>query len=862
MKGFIKRMGAFLTASAMLTVMTGNLSACNKKETISVGSFLNKTASAFGMANYTATKPYFDNIDSSNVYYEVVQMAGDRNAFAEYSSLDLEEPITQEMAALVLVNVSDMPEYCETDSDVKIRNKKKLLNEEKINIAVSNDLFELSSFDNSFKKDKEISESEAIKAIDKAVEIWANREYEDKLEYEVEDGVIDLSAGDDAISADDFYYVPTFDDSSSENNDDNISAVDDVVLSPELSSKILESEGTEFDGSSITLPNGKTLSKGDTYLLPATKDSSMQAFVVDDITTEGENIVISNNPVDNKSASSDGDDILFDDVFKNLEQMGTISSEEMDLTQYHITDGLGNELEWIPYDNSNSSTQDSENLSCVQDGSIVSLCNYVPNSSIVATPLVDVYGKKDAELGYLYLSFKVDDIQIKGKIEKNSISISAGSSKEIEASGGKIEGQKWAKETWSGKGTVGWEKSLSISDISVNYGVRTSWGKLEWAELVTNYKTTDTTKVSTKFDAGSILAPPYTNGNGKFLTNLNRSIWKDPNSKGAKSIKICSIPCITVGPASLNLVVRINIGVSGEISLTFETECSKGFKYENGNFNFVNNEKKTQKAELKGKIEATLAVGAALMICGKNTGEVDCEFGAGCAISLTQYLIDENNALREKIDNVSDTPPQVADELLSMTFESDDGKHTLKTDYCFDISAYFIVRISIPGDCYIGKKIGSQSHSFCNEKNATFFSSHWENGSYVGKNCTKDYKETIEEETTVTTDENSTIQTYAPEEKEAPSFAKEDYGNEEVKKPLSATMYLNMEIGESAKIEITSLPDGYSASDVIFTSENADIVSVDSNGSVTAKSEGTTIIQIKTNDNKFETACTIIVKMS
>lgn len=862
MKKFFKKIGAFLTAGTILTVMTGNLYSCSEKEAISVGSFLNKTVAAFGMANYTKTDPYFDNIDSSNVYYEVVQMAGDRNAFAEYSKLNLDDPLTQEMAALVLVNVADMPTYCTADSDIDIRNKKKLLNEDKIKLAVSNDMFELSPFDSSFKKDKELSEDEADAVIDKAVDIWSGREYEDKLEYKITEGVKDLSQGDKAISSDDFYYTPASDVQSSENNTDS---VDDVVLSTELSKKILESEMTNGSEASelesITLPDGTTLSEGDTYLLPATEDSSMQAFVVDEITTDGENIVLSNSPVDDASTDLDNENILVDDVFENLEQMGTISDEEMDLTKYHITDGLGNELEWVSYDNNQSATN-TTGVNYSQNGGIVQLGNY-NTDSITATPLIDIYGKKDAELGYLNLSFKVDDIQIKGKIEKNSISVSAiSSTKTSDISGGKIEGEKWAKEKFSGKTSIGWEKTLSISDMSVNYGIRTSWGKLEWAQLIANYKTTDTTKLSTKLSIGSNFAPPYTNGNGKFLTNLNRSIWKAPNSKGAKSIKICSIPFVTAGPASLNLVIRINFSLSGEISLTCETECSKGFEYENGNFNFVNNEKKENKAELKGKAELTLAVGMAIMAFGKNFCEVDCEFGVGCSIALTQYLIDENNALREKIDNVEDTPPQAADELSNMTFESDDGKHTLKTDYCFDISSYFIVKASIPGDCTVGKIIGPQSHSFVNEKNAKIeaFSGHWENGSYVGKGCTKDYKEPVEEETTTLAEETKTVQTYAPEEKEYPTFAEENYGDEKLEMPLSATMYLNMEIGDSSKIEITSLPDGYTASDIIFVSENEDVVSVDSNGSVYAKSEGATVIQIKTSDKQFETACTVIVK--
>lgn len=857
MKNFLTKIGAFLVTGTMLTVMAGNLVACSKKEAMSVGQFLTKTADAFGMANYTTTEPYFDNIDSDNAYYEIVQMAGDRDAFTEYSSLSPEDDITQEMAALILVNVSDLDEYSEASSDVRIRNKSKLLNEEKIKVAVSNGLFELSSFDSSFSKNKELSEQEATEAIEKAVSLWADRHYENKLEYEVAERVIDLSLGDDAISPDDFSYVPNPDNVSnniSENGDNNFSdeseaPVDDVILSAELSKQILSSTGTDNSDSSnlesITLPDGTVLSQGDTYLLPATDDSSMQAFIVDEITTDGEQIKISNSSVPNVATDTGDENILISDVFNSLEQMGTINAEEMDLTQYAITDGLGNELQWSQ-DDIETSDNDSSSVNGVGywngDGGIVTLQNAV--YPVTATPLIDVYGKKDANFTSKDLNFKVGDTGISGKIGRNSISITA----------------KYSKD---GNPSLGLEKTFDISNMSVNYGVRTEWGKLKYAELVANYKVTDTTKLSTEFSKSYVKAPKYTNGNGKFLTNLNRSVLKASDAKGAKSIKICSIPFVTAGPASLNLVLRLNISVSGEVTITFETECSKGFRYDNGNFNFINKENKSNKAEIKGTVEVTLAIGLAIMALGQNICEGDCEFGIGCTASLVEYLIDENNALHEKIDNVNDSPPQAADSLMSMSFDSEDGKHTLKVDYCVDILTYFIVKASLAGDSWVGKMVGSKSWTFCDAKNAKIeaLSGHWENGAYVGS-CTKDYQEATDEEETTETVENATVATYAPEEKEVPTFDKEDYGNEELKKPLAATMYLNLLIGGSETIVITSLPDGYAASDILFSSDDENVASVSANGVVYAKSEGTTIIQIQTKDGQYATACTVIVKIN
>ncbi len=872
MKTFLKKIGAFLTAGAMLTVTAGNLCACSQKETISVGSFLNKTASAFGMANYTATEPYFANIDSSNVYYEVVQMAGDRNAFAEYSSLDLEEPLTQEMAALVLVNVSDMTEYCEKDNNVKIRNKNKLLNEEKINIAVSNDLFELSSFDSSFKKDKKLSETEATNAIDKAVEIWAGREYEDALEYEVADDVIDLSQGDNAISVDDFYYIPDEDspppenedtssdeidssgedDASGENNSSGIvnSAVpvNDVVLSPELSKQILDSGESNINDSSepnsITLPDGTKLSEGDTYLLPATENEPIIAYVIEEITEDEDgNIRINNTAVEDNAIDSDMGSISVSSAVENFHESKTITAEEINLLDYDIRDGNGNLIKKTENNgqSDSSTTPVSDSYTYNNNNNIVPLGNYTPlqntSDDLISTPLSNGWE------GSIEFEDKNSGFKVKGTIGSNSVSCSLEYTKEDDDD--KVKRKRKA--------------SFEVSDLAVRYDVQQHVFKLKKAELVVDYKTKTSFEASREYEKEPVDLK-YTMGSEKFLQNLN-NLGKD--KKDDKTITICKIPIVSAGVVSIELVLKVKISIEGSISIIIEEKHSKGFKYENKNFNIIDTKEHTPSVEAKGKVEVTAGIGASLNALAMNICELDVEGGIGCEASLTTYLIDENNRLYESLkENV---PPDIADIFKDKTFASDIiGGPILKLDSCFDITTYWILKISISRDCLLGKLGVKFEKEIFNKDNAKIdkFSGHWEGGKYIGKKCTKDYEEATEEETTASATENNTINTYAPEDKEAPSFKKEDFGNEELKKPLSATMYLNMSIGESSKIEITSLPDGYNTSDIIFTSENEDIVSVGSDGTVSAKSEGTTIIHIKTSDNQFETACTVIVKMN
>ena len=74
--------------------------------------------------------------------------------------------------------------------------------------------------------------------------------------------------------------------------------------------------------------------------------------------------------------------------------------------------------------------------------------------------------------------------------------------------------------------------------------------------------------------------------------------------------------------------------------------------------------------------------------------------------------------------------------------------------------------------------------------------------------------------------------------------------------------YISLAIGGNKKLEITRMPAGYKQSDFTWTSENPDVATVDSNGNVIGKADGSTVIIVKSSDGKCQHKCAVSVSDS
>ena len=70
---------------------------------------------------------------------------------------------------------------------------------------------------------------------------------------------------------------------------------------------------------------------------------------------------------------------------------------------------------------------------------------------------------------------------------------------------------------------------------------------------------------------------------------------------------------------------------------------------------------------------------------------------------------------------------------------------------------------------------------------------------------------------------------------------------------------VSLKVGETTSLIATIKPSGATNNDVIWTSDNTSVATVDSTGKVTAKCYGTAIIKVKTADGGYTASCTLLI---
>ncbi len=151
-------------------------------------------------------------------------------------------------------------------------------------------------------------------------------------------------------------------------------------------------------------------------------------------------------------------------------------------------------------------------------------------------------------------------------------------------------------------------------------------------------------------------------------------------------------------------------------------------------------------------------------------------------------------------------------------------------------------------------------------------------------NTRKEYKVTFidsidnSEISTVNVKENSKVERPKDPEREGYIFANWYYENEvydfndKVKKDITIearwedskgiildNYNLILNVGDTKKIEIKSLPQGVTLEDLIWESSDESILSIDKNGNIKALKEGESKVTIKTKNNSYTASCAVKV---
>ncbi len=811
---------------ALLVCITSiSLEGCSSvnKTNITMGQWLALVNSEFGMQSYNNDTPYFKNVAKDSPYFGTVQTAAEWDVIDVNEDLDIDKKITWEDTLVTLVNVGNF---------LPAKSSK----EEKIAYAIEH-------FDPSIREywlNRDIEIGKAVYLLGIAQEQWANQRYDHVIEEATySEGVVDLSQDEETVK--------------------------DYIIEENIV-KIPLSYGLEFE-------------EGEIYVLPG-NDQTFEdnAHKVASTYTDGEYLYIVN----------DDEDIALEEVAEEIFVEGSYAPTMDQVVMY---DGNGN-------------------LISVAGQSVVGENMSLKDTNYQASRLGGV-GSFEGD-GYTVEqcaiknkhSFKVDDFTIDleygidGKVDLKATVTTPN-----------LLGKDKKKQELKGSFSVG------VKDLDITQKVDYSWFTLHSATLKVDYETEVSASVKyTQKLLDKVAAPAYSNGNGKFLTNFKRSVLKDRGSAGAqtiaskKVIKICSLNVYSVGIAKVCLDVSVVIGVDGSVTVKVTETGTKGLEYKNKNLRLINTSDRNFDVEFKGKIEGTVAVGPALYVVGlkKKVLGVDVQFGVGAEISMTLHLVDPVGHLIETSDPDSAYQVEACEDLRSTyvpakaqdianlveaqgySYEIETSELSLHLDTCIDAKGYFILRVGMSDEAYATELLGSKvklTWEILGSKNAVFIHAHvdnfdWSNTKIVFGNgasanlCTLDFTpfDELPEETETSTeeleDETMTIESELDETEESSEEAQESSGNEDLGEDMPewghelimiSDMKLNINIGETKVLVVESVPDGYTIDDVVFSTSDAGIATVNSNGLITAKAAGNAIITVSTKDGAHIICCAVNV---
>ncbi len=281
---------------------------------------------------------------------------------------------------------------------------------------------------------------------------------------------------------------------------------------------------------------------------------------------------------------------------------------------------------------------------------------------------------------------------------------------------------------------------------------------------------------------------------------------------------VCTCPIPVVGGVSIALKFILFADLNGNITVSAVIGNNAKFEYSGGQ----TKKSATNTQSVTASISAVLDVGPAFGI--------DIQF-----LGLTIVDIKLSAAVRFKTG---------ANVKYMTTYSLSDDSITInrKTEYGFTGDLYVpIIKLSI-----------GQKKSFANTLKLSF---SW---TLVGEN--KAYHKELFNMEDIIWEETQVIKLRPEEEEESTTEnLEEDLEYKRVTDYLKLDGYfVSISEGESFKINIANLPEGYSAADLVWSSDNGFVASV-SDGVVTGESNGSAVISVMTSDGIFKCYCSVTV---
>lgn len=360
----------------------------------------------------------------------------------------------------------------------------------------------------------------------------------------------------------------------------------------------------------------------------------------------------------------------------------------------------------------------------------------------------------------------------------------------------------------------------SINSIKPNF--KWTYDKGDLKNCYFNLKMNTTTSLGvTKGKYGNYYLKLKDLDSSSFMSTL-KSMLVDKGDELEAIIPICQIktPIPNVPLAYIDMTIGIKLYVSGRVELILYNAHNIGFEVKDGSARYFYEHDDDIDTIAKASGKAALAINFGIDATKYRLCDIELDGGVKAELKSTVHLYDSDFV---------DSP--INSDIAYSTLE-EVSKDNPYVKVCADVSLYWLVDLICNTSKSLLYKMGfTKTFHILDDDNQVFGNLHHiEDGKFV-KSCTRKNKVAITNNTfTINTSNKIVLNTYAE-------------------------VLLK---GDTFKIQLISLPSGYSEKDIRYSSSDDSVASI-SGGSITAYKAGSCKIKVYTSDNKYSSYINILV---
>lgn len=366
--------------------------------------------------------------------------------------------------------------------------------------------------------------------------------------------------------------------------------------------------------------------------------------------------------------------------------------------------------------------------------------------------------------------------------------------------------------------------NVTCNGISLDY----QWQKNKQAERNAYFKVHFRTQEDFGFKSGSYktLYGDFSNFTGNdFIEKLQNFYHKKRQSEDTV-LTLCTvkIPIPNAPVMNLTMSLQLRINASGNASFVFSQNHTVGFAQQGKGIRLIQEHDGKMNPQIRASAAVTTGIRFSLNMVKQALMDATITAGIRAVVTATVHLIDREEVQPSAMNGIaSDVVTDLAAENPSVLA-------------CTDSKGYWLLDLKVNSTRTLAGKFGmGTAFHILDAENAPVveaLNGHFENGHKV-EYCTR-------------------------QKKPGYTAASSDL---QVRDQIVLRKYAYaIEQGGTAQIDVTALPGGYSAQDLLYSSSDETVANVSSMGLVTGVKSGGAVIEVSTKDQKYKIYCNVVVK--